>query len=401
MISGKAVLQKIILMQGICFLTASLSACGNDVSVVKTTDLVQEIAALPQEESPKAEQEAERREEGTLLEKQENSSEEQAAEAVPEEITLTISAAGDVTLGNYPEQSYGYSLHETYDQTGNPAYFFENVYDIFAADDMTLVNLEGVLTNAEARREGQTYCLKGRPEYIDILTEGSIEAVSMANNHRLDYLKQGSDDTAALLEQAGIVYAYDENVGIYEVKGLRVGYVSVNELEWGAGVEALVENGIAALRGAEADLILVCCHWGIEREYYPEAYQQVLGRKCIDWGADLVIGHHPHVLQGVEEYQGKYIVYSLGNFCFGANRNPEDKDAMIFQQTFTFREGQKQEDQNIRVIPCSISSLSSRNDFKPTPASGEEAVRIINKLNECSREFGVQFDENGQQICEE
>ncbi len=397
MLFGKAVFHKILLMMGICFITGSLCACRNDTNVVKVADLQQEIVIQSQEEHKKPENEViqENKDDSTLDGVQVT----EEATGV-DEITITISAVGDVTLGNYPEQSYGYSLHETYDQTQNPAYFFENVYDIFSSDDMTLVNLEGVLTNAEEKREGQTYCLKGRPEYINILTQGSIESVSMANNHRLDYLKQGSDDTVAVLEEAGITYAYDKNIGIYEVKGIRIGYVSVNELEWGAGVETLVEEGIGRLKEEQVDLILVCCHWGIEREYYPEDYQQVLGRKCIDWGADLVIGHHPHVLQGVEEYQGKFIIYSLGNFCFGANRNPEDKDTMIFQQTFTFIDGQKQEDKNIRVIPCSISSVSSRNDFKPTPAAGEEAKRIINKLNEYSREFGVQFDEFGQQINE-
>lgn len=397
MLFGKAVFHKILLMLGICFITGSLCACRNDTNVVKVADLQQKIVIQSQEEHKKPENEViqENKDDSTLDGVQVT----EEATGV-DEITITISAVGDVTLGNYPEQSYGYSLHETYDQTQNPAYFFENVYDIFSSDDMTLVNLEGVLTNAEEKREGQTYCLKGRPEYINILTQGSIESVSMANNHRLDYLKQGSDDTVAVLEEAGITYAYDKNIGIYEVKGIRIGYVSVNELEWGAGVETLVEEGIGRLKEEQVDLILVCCHWGIEREYYPEDYQQVLGRKCIDWGADLVIGHHPHVLQGVEEYQGKFIIYSLGNFCFGANRNPEDKDTMIFQQTFTFIDGQKQEDKNIRVIPCSISSVSSRNDFKPTPAAGEEAKRIINKLNEYSREFGVQFDEFGLQINE-
>ena len=166
-------------------------------------------------------------------------------------------------------------------------------------------------------------------------------------------------------------------------------------------MEKILQEGIEKLKEEGTDIILACCHWGIEREYYPEDYQKKLGRKCIDWGADLVIGHHPHVLQGIEEYQGKYIVYSLGNFCFGANRNPADKDCMIFQQTFTFVEGEKQEDAPIRVIPCSVSSVSDRNDFKPTPAQGEEALRIIDKINNCSLDFGVQFDEEGYRISDE
>lgn len=311
------------------------------------------------------------------------------------EVSITISAAGDVTMGNYLGQGYEVSFRQTYDQGAGDDYFFENVKDIFSADDLTLVNLEGPLTYSEEFREGQTYCISGDPEYVNILTAGSVEAVGMGNNHRLDYKEQGSADTVAALEGAGILYAYDGNYCMYETSGIRIGIVSVNEVEQGAGVEKYLQEGIAKLRGDGADLVLACCHWGIEREYYPEEYQESLGKKCIDWGYDLVIGHHPHVLQGIEEYQGKFILYSLGNFCFGANRNPPDKDCMIFQQTFTFVDGVKQEDAQIRVIPCSVSSTSSRNDYKPTPAQGEEAQRIIDKINECSREMGVQLDGEG------
>ena len=110
---------------------------------------------------------------------------------------------------------------------------------------------------------------------------------------------------------------------------------------------------------------------------------------------DLVIGHHPHVLQGIEEYKGRYIIYSLANFCFGANRNPEDKDTMIFQQIFTFENGEKVEDQNARIIPCMVSSVKTRNDFRPTPATGEDKQRILQRMNEYSSAFGVAFDEDG------
>lgn len=319
--------------------------------------------------------------------------------------TITISAAGDVTLGTHQEQDYGSSFRQAYDQAEDEGYFFENVRDIFAEDTMTIVNLEGPLTTSNQMREGQTYCIKGDPAYAHLLTLGSIEAVSFANNHRLDYGEQGSQDTIASLEQEGIVYAYDKTTGIYEIpdsaaahngeRNLKIGIISVNEVEWGSQVEKLIQNNIETLREQNVDLILVCCHWGIEKDTVPENYQQVLGRKCIDWGADLVIGHHPHVLQGIEEYKGRYIVYSLANFCFGANRNPADKDTMIFQQTFTFENGQKKEDQNARIIPCLVSSVKTRNDFRPTPATGEDKERILQRMKEYSKGYGVEFDDNG------
>lgn len=310
-------------------------------------------------------------------------------------VQITISATGDVTMGNYLDQGYEVSFRQTYDQGAGDSYFFENVYDIFSADDLTLVNLEGPLTRSEDFREGQTYCISGDPEYVNILTAGSVEAVGMGNNHRLDYKEQGSADTVAALEGAGILYAYDGNYCMYETKGIQIGIVSVNEVEQGYGVEKYLQEGIQKLREDGADLVLACCHWGVEREYYPEDYQKSLGRKCIDWGYDLVIGHHPHVVQGIEEYQGKFIVYSLGNFCFGANRNPSDKDCMIFQQTFTFLDGEKQEDGQIHVIPCSVSSVPARNDYKPTPATGAEAQRILDKINEYSRDMGIELDSEG------
>ncbi len=311
------------------------------------------------------------------------------------EVSITISAAGDVSLGNYHLQDYAYSFRQTYDQTEDKGYFFENVYDIFVQDDFTIVNLEGVLTLSESLKEDRTYNIKGDPEYVDILTLGSVEAVSFANNHRWDYGEEGVRDTVAALQGAGIQYAYEGISGIYETKGIQIGFVSVNESSQGRAVEQILQTEITALKEEGADLILACCHWGTEQENYPEDYQRELGKKCIDWGADLVIGHHPHVLQGVEEYQGKYIVYSLANFCFGANRNPSDKDTMIFQQTFTFVDGQKQDTRDIKVIPCSISSVSTRNDYRPTPAEGEDAIRIINRINEYSTEFGVHLTEDG------
>lgn len=309
-------------------------------------------------------------------------------------ITITISAAGDCSLGNHLQQDYYYSFNQAYDKNGE-AYFFENVKDIFEADDLTLVNLEGTLTDSETPAEGRTYNIKGAPAYTGILTAGSVEAVSMGNNHRLDYGLSGSNDTVKNLEEAGIVYAYDDILGVYEVKGIKIGYVSVNETSWGYGSEKFIKEGIASLQEQGADLIIACCHWGVEKDYYTEAYQNELGRICIDAGADLVLGHHPHVLQGIEEYNGKYIVYSLGNFSFGANRNPADKDTMIFQQTFSFVDGEMLESTEARVIPCSVSSVTERNNFQPTPLEGDEALRVIKRLNEFSGDYNIVIEDDG------
>ena len=115
--------------------------------------------------------------------------------------------------------------------------------------------------------------------------------------------------------------------------------------------------------------------------------QKELAHAAVDQGADLVIGHHPHVLQGIEKYNGRNIVYSLGNFCFGGNSYPSDMDTIIFQQTFTFEGGEQKEDDVTNIIPCRISSADGYNNYQPTPAEGEEADRILQKLEE--RSFGI------------
>jgi len=395
-----------------------ISGCGDDLTVsvpVSEEEIVsiaqsaaeteadktqQEEVAVTQEEAPATEESA-TEEPATEESATEGSSVQteppQESESVAEEetITITISAAGDCSLGNYFEQNYSNSFNQTYEQTGDPGYFFQNVKNIFEADDMTIVNLEGVLTRSEVREEGRTYNIKGDPSYVEILTAGSVEAVSMGNNHRMDYGTTGTKDTVAALEGAGIVYAYDDVIGIYEIKGIRIGYVSVNEVAWGTGCERFIKEGIAKLQEQEADLIIACCHWGIEKDNFIEEYQSTLGRICIDAGADLVLGHHPHVLQGIDIYNGKYIVYSLANFSFGANRNPTDKDTMIFQQTFTFVDGELQEDADACVIPCSVSSVKERNNYQPTPLTEEASANVIERLNQYSAPFGVSVAEDG------
>lgn len=378
--------KKIVMLLGICFMAGSFSACGSDTDV--THPVINSEAIVSTEENETIEKSTQSGMDEEIDGEMTSVSKESEE---PEEVSITISAAGDVTLGNYLNQEYTWSFNEKYKEVQDPGYFFASVYDIFAADDMTIVNLEGPLTTSEQYNE-KKYTIKGDPEYVNILTAGSVETVSMANNHRLDYTEQGTLDTVEALESVGITYAYDANVGIFETKGIRIGHISVNEVNDGVGVEKYIQDGIAKLQEEEVNLILLSCHWGIEKDNYPENYQQELGRKAIDWGVDLVIGHHPHVLQGIEKYQGKYIIYSLGNFCFGANRNPADKDTMIFQQTFHFIDGELTEETSINVIPCSVSSVTGRNDYQPTPATGENATRIIDRINEYSKDFGVQIE---------
>lgn len=314
---------------------------------------------------------------------------------IPQEKTITISFAGDCSLGKLSVHGYEGTFYEMYDLNG-PDYFFQNVKELFEADDMTLVNFEGVLTDSDDLVE-KAYNIKGEPEYNQILTAGDIEAVSFGNNHRIDYGQEGVDDTVAAFNEVGVAYAYDDILGIYETEnGVTVGFVSVNEVYDETLVEVYLEEGIASLEQQKVDLIIACCHWGEELKRYPNSYQTELGRKCIDWGADIVVGCHPHVLQGIDFYNGSYIIYSLGNFCFGGNMNPKEKRTMIVQAEFTIDENGPVGEAGLKVIPCTISSVSDRNDYCPTIAEGDKKAEIIKKVNEYSADFVTYISEDGQ-----
>lgn len=299
-------------------------------------------------------------------------------------VSLTLSVVGDCTLGTDETFDYDTSLNAYYENYGAD-YFLQNVKDIFSADDLTIANFEGTLTDSD-EREDKTFAFKAPASYASILTGGSVEAVNTANNHSHDYGEESFDDTLAALDDAGIVhFGYDETA-VMDVKGIKVGLVGIYELYDHLEREQQLKDNIAKVKADGAQLIVVIFHWGNETETVPDSNQTTLGRIAIDEGADLVCGHHPHVLQGIETYKGRNIVYSLGNFCFGGNSSPSDMDTMIYQQTFTIDADGVKKDNVTNIIPCSISSAAydGYNNYQPTPAEGDEATRILGKINERS-----------------
>ncbi len=314
---------------------------------------------------------------------------EALSETQPEskEVQITVSLMGDCTLGTDENFAYDTSVNAYFLYQGAD-YFFENVRSILEADDLSIINMEGPLTESTARN-GELFAFKGDPEFVNILSGSSVEAANLANNHSHDYGEQSFTDTKKILEDAGIsTFGYDDTA-IVTVKGINVGLVGIYELHDHLERMQQLKDNIAKVKADGADLIIAIFHWGNERETVPDYNQMTLAHAAIDNGADLVIGHHPHVLQGIEEYRGKYIAYSLGNFCFGGNSAPSDMDTMIFQQTFTIRNGEVLADQNINLIPCSISSEAGFNNYQPTPSEGSEAERIRQKIEERSEQISA------------
>ncbi|WP_088012230.1 CapA family protein [Gottfriedia acidiceleris] len=300
--------------------------------------------------------------------------------AKPENIetTIKISAAGDFTLGSDEDFQYINSFPAEANKNGL-AYFTKGLNNIFQQDDLSTVNLETTLTNAKIRAT-KTFRFKGNPSYAKILTLSGIEAVNLANNHSHDYLQKGFVDTINNLKKEKIGYFGYNDKYVTTIKGVKVAALGYEGWNDSPDLRIKINNDIQNLRKNGVKIILIHFHWGIERDYVPNSTQKNLAHYAIDHGADLIVGHHPHVVQGIEEYKGKFIVYSLGNFMFGGNKNPKDKDTFVFQQTFHLTNGVLTNQKEIRIVPFSISSVSSRNNYQPLFLKGPEAVRIKKKI---------------------
>ncbi|MGG3888847.1 CapA family protein [Metabacillus fastidiosus] len=318
------------------------------------------------------------------------------------ETELKISAAGDFTLGT--DESFPYQgsfVHEA-SISGLP-HFVKGLDNIFLEDDFTVVNLETTLTNTTQKAE-KKFRFKGDPSYAKILELGGVEAVNLANNHIFDYLEQGYNDTMENLEKQNIGYFGYENRYITTIKDIKIGALGYEGWRDTPEIRKQIKKDIKKLQDKNVQIILVNFHWGIERSYVPTESQRTLAKFTIDSGADLILGHHPHVVQGIEEYKDKFIVYSLGNFMFGGNRNPSDKDTFVFQQTFHLKNGKLTNKKEIKVVPFSISSVSTRNDYQPTLLKGSEAQRVKSKIIDASNQISgsewLVYEKEGKTVKE-
>ncbi len=325
-------------------------------------------------------------------EEQEATSPKEPEKEVIIEKEILLSFAGDSTLGTDKNFNQSTSLPAMLKAQNNDySYFYKNVKPIFEKDDFTVVNLEGPLTTHDVKRTDKRFNFKGDPELAKALTLGSIEGVNLDNNHTFDYGNKGFEDTKNALEANNINYFGAGYKYVTELKGIKFGFLGYSIWNEDSSLKAKIKKDIEELKSQGA-IVIINVHWGIERDYTPNSVQKNMAHFAIDEGADLIIGHHPHVVQSVEKYNDKYIFYSLGNFAFGGNSNPSDKDTMIVQAQYKF-ENDNLTDMGIKIIPAKVSSVNHKNDYCPTPAEGKEKERIFNKINKLNINLDFQFDE--------
>ncbi|EHS58551.1 CapA family protein [Paenibacillus sp. Aloe-11] len=294
--------------------------------------------------------------------------------------TVTLHFVGDVQFSGKVEQRLeknGFDF--PYQYLGN----------LFRKDDLTIANLETPVTTGGVGALNKTYVYKSSPKALTALAAAGIDAVNLANNHILDQGTGGLLDTLKYLDEKGIAHvgagrnakeAYAPHY--FDRKGIKIALLGATRVmpdaNWNAGVKQPGVAGaydstaiVKAIREArrQADLVIVIAHWGKERATTLEPHQIELSHAFIDAGADIVIGGHPHVLQGLEQYKGKWIAYSTGNFIFSKSTVPATWDTAIFQATCT------------RSGACDMKLTPYRAELgQPIPLQDAEASKILQRV---------------------
>lgn len=317
-------------------------------------------------------------------------------ETQPGTMSITLTFTGDLTIGTnykaYRNMNASIFGKELKRQGGDPNFYLRNIKDILLSDDLTVVNFEGTLAESVAipasKRENE-FLFLAPLSYADTLLPNGIEAATLENNHVMDFGENGYQSTMDALQQAGIVCANSTQIGVCDISGIRIGLLAYQTFNGGYDrIYATLEQDIQKARDMGCQIVTVSYHWGDEKDYAPNSRQQKLAKTTIDYGADLVVGHHSHRINPIEEYNGKYIVYSLGNFSFAGHNKPSDMLTYLFQIRFKYRRGEMF-GTDFRIIPCRISSKQDYNDFAVTPLTES---RYIDTILSTLRNYGSKVD---------
>jgi poly-gamma-glutamate synthesis protein (capsule biosynthesis protein) len=299
----------------------------------------------------------------------------------PLDFNIVLSFVGDCMLASNHDKTTSGSFNEYVNQN-SPEYFLEKVRSIFEADDFTIVNLENVFTdedlNETAKNHDPAYWYKSKTSNVNILTCSSVEGVSLANNHTYDYGTKGQNDTIQTVTDSGLQYGLNSQIMYFEKEGFTVAVICSGL--WG---EWQANDIVKLIKTAEekSDYQIVFYHGGKEKVHEPDEWKVRASHKLVDNGADLVIGNHPHVLQPREVYDGVEIIYSLGNFCYGGSRRPENR-TMVYQMKLTI----DKETLDLCVcestmIPCYVYT-NTYNNYQPAPIEDEEEIqKVLDYMN--------------------
>lgn len=316
---------------------------------------------------------------------------------------IVVSFTGDCTLGCDPRERGRNTGFEAYIQKYGYGYPFEKVKQYFEQDDLTVINLEGTFYDYDANLEpNSTYHFRGPTDFVNILTESGIEACSIGNNHIMDYGAPGMESTVQTLDAAGIHWFGTVDGGadgayVFEKDGAKIGFISVYYSDWftltsrNAIRTKLVEH-MQAMKADGCGLIIACMHSGVEYDIRHSKKPEEMADWLIDHGASIVIGTHPHSIQGLREENGVCTLWSLGNFSFGGNSSvvvPRKKSPIygqinlntyIAQFTFSFDEHGVYLGHQLNIIPCHVSGSAEYNNYQPVPVTGADAENVIKAL---------------------
>ena len=299
------------------------------------------------------------------------------------ETELVITVGGDAVIGTREKWWNRADALPAYLEEHGYGYFFQHLLPIFEADDMTFVNLEGVL-KADKRGEqtSKEFRFRGLPEWTAVLHAASIEQVSIANNHYIDYGQAGREATRAALTEAGIPFSGYEYLHVWEVGGVRIGFGGIRETIYKQDPSILYKD-VNALRQAGCDVIIYTCHWGTEYDPHRNELQERIAAAAAAAGVDILVGGHPHIVQGVDSVGDMPVIYSLGNLMFGGTIDMQGFDAMLAQLRLRFRDGEYV-GVTVELIPVLTSSRAAEgvNDYCPVVAEGEDKARILQKVQD-------------------
>lgn len=288
---------------------------------------------------------------------------------------IVMHFTGDVLLAETLDAGRAGGFNE-YANRENPDYFLKNALPYFLNDDFTVANLENVFSDralSPATKTPPAYWFKSKTANTQILTVSGIECVSVANNHTRDYGAEGLADTVSALSDAGVKYGTETETVYFEKNGFKTAVICccMWNRSWADGIIKRIKEA-----EGQSDFQIVFFHGGKEAEHTPEQWKIDACRALVDNGADIVVGAHPHVLQRAETYNGAKIVYSLGNFCFGGNRFPENRTA-IYRLTITVNSENKSFTHNSSIIPFYVYTGSVNNYQPDVIRDTEEAKKVL------------------------